>query len=118
MFYRFEKLDVWKRSREFAVETYKVTSGFPKEEVYGLTSQLRRAAISVALNIAEGSDRKADKDFVRFLRIAIGSTEEVVTGLYIARDLGFVEQEDFDRLYESSNVIVAMLNGLIKSLRK
>ena len=117
MSFRFEKLDIWQRSRKFSVEIYKLTSDFPKSELFGLVSQLRRAALSIPLNIAEGSDKKFDKDFIRFLRISIGSTEEVVTGLYIALDLGFMNEEKFKQLYDETNLIVAKLNALIKTLK-
>lgn len=116
MTYRFEKLEVWQRARKFTVDIYTVSSRFPKIELFGLTSQLRRASLSIALNIAEGSDRKSDKDFIRFLRISIGTTEEVVTALYIAKDLNYIDERTFSKLYEESNVIVAKLNSLIKTL--
>lgn len=116
MTYRFEKLEVWQRARKFTVDVYNVTSHFPKGELFGLTSQIRRASLSIALNIAEGSDRKSDKDFVRFLRISIGSIEEVITGLFIAKDLQFISDEDFSRLYKESNILVAQLNSLVKTL--
>lgn len=116
MSYRFEKLDVWQRARKFTVDIYTVSSKFPKSELFGITSQLRRASLSIALNIAEGSDRKSDKDFIRFLRISIGTTEEVVTALYIAKDLKYIDETNFSRLYEESNLIVAKLNSLVKTL--
>jgi len=118
MSFRFEKLEVWQESRRFVSEIYKITSEFPKGELFGLTDQLRRAAVSIVLNIAEGSDRKSDKDFIRFLRMAITSTEEVVTGLYIALDQAYVDQVLFNELYQEANRIVARVNALINSLRK
>ena len=83
MSFRFEKLTVWKDARKFISNTYSLTKMFPTEEKFGLIDQIRRAAVSVALNIAEGSDRKSDAEFKRFLRMAIGSCEEVVTAFYI-----------------------------------
>lgn len=77
--FRFEKLEIWNDARDFVKEIYKLGVGFPKEEKFCLTDQMRRAAISIVLNIAEGSDRKSDADFRRFLRCAIGSLEEVVS---------------------------------------
>lgn len=99
MTFRFEKLEVWQLSRKFSSKVYRITSKFPREERFSLVDQLRRAAVSIALNIAEGSDKKSDKEFVRFLRTSIGSVEEVVTGLYIALDLKYINQREFDDLY-------------------
>lgn len=118
MGFRFEKLEVWQDARRFAVGIYKVTSNFPKEEKFALVDQIRRASVSVSLNIAEGSDRKSDKEFVRFLHIAIGSTEEVVTGLYIAKDLKYVNKNKFDVFYRDSNLLVSKINALINSIKK
>ena len=117
MGFRFEKLTVWQDARKFVGLIYEVTKRFPKEEQFGLTNQLRRAAVSVALNIAEGSDRKSDIEFKRFLRMAIGSLEEVVTGLYIALDQQFIDKEKFDILYSEANHLVAKLNALMKGLK-
>ena len=116
MYYRFENLDVWKLGRQFIIEIYKITKKFPQEELFGLTSQLRRAAVSIVLNIAEGSDRKSDADFSRFLRMSIGSIEESVTGLYIALDLGFINKDEFNFLYELSGKLISKVKALIKSI--
>jgi len=116
MSFRFENLEVWKLARNFVVEIYKITIKFPKDELFGLTSQIRRAAISINLNIAEGSDRKSDIEFKRFLRIALTSLEEVVTALYIALDQNFINQQEFDKLYSQANQLAAKLNALINSL--
>lgn len=118
MFYRFKKLNVWIESRSFIVDVYKVTHKFPISERYALTNQLKRAVISIALNIAEGSDKKSDKDFIRFLRISLGSINEAVTCLYIALDLRYLKQKDFDTLYLQANKITAMLNALISKLNQ
>ncbi len=118
MSFRFEKLNIWQDAREFANSIYAATKEFPKEEKFGLVNQLRRAGISVALNIAEGSDRKSDAEFKRFLRMAISSCEEVVTGLYIAQDQKFINKEDFDMLYNFANKLVARINALTKSLKQ
>lgn len=116
MGFRFEKLDVWQDSRCFVSEVYRVTRLFPKEERFGLIDQLRRAAVSIALNIAEGSDRKSDLEFKRYLRMSIGSCEEVVTGLYIAYDQSYIDDKNFEELYKNANFLVARINALIKSL--
>jgi len=80
--FKFEELEIWKEAIKFASNVYRVTNTFPAEERFGLTRQLRDAAISISLNIAEGSGRYHNKDFVRFLQIAIGSLYEVVSGLF------------------------------------
>lgn len=116
MYYRFENLEVWKGSRVFIVNIYKITSKFPKSETFGLASQINRAAVSIALNIAEGSDKRSDADFKRFLRIVIGSIDEVVTGLYIALDLKFIEQKEFNVLYNESHKITSQIRALISKL--
>ncbi len=117
MYFRFEKLEVWKLAREFVVEIYKITRKFPKDEIFGLTSQLRRAATSILLNIAEGSDRKSDIEFRRFLRMAITSLEEVISGLYVALDQDFINKKEFDIIYQNGNYLVSKLNALINSLK-
>jgi four helix bundle protein len=116
MSFRFENLEIWKLSREFVLSIYKLTKKFPEDEKFGLASQLRRAAVSVSLNIVEGSDRKSDKEFTRFLRISLTSLEEVIAGLYLALDLGFIIQKDFDFIYESSQKLIAKIVTLVKKL--
>lgn len=117
MSFRFEKLTVWQDARQFVNKVYKVTRLFPREERFGLIDQLRRAAVSIALNIAEGSDRKSDAEFKRYLRMAISSCEEAVTALYIGLDQGYLTKEDFDLLYQDANHLVAKINALIRSIR-
>lgn len=117
MNFRFEKLHVWQDSRNFINNIYTITRQFPTSEKFALVDQLRRAAISIALNIAEGSDRKSDLEFIRYLRMSISSTEEVITALYISLDQRYIKQKDFDKLYQESHMIVAKLNALIKSLQ-
>lgn len=116
MKFRFENLQVWQNARSFVNHIYTITKGFPSDERFGLIDQLRRAAVSIALNIAEGSDRKSDTEFKRYLRIAISSTEEVVTALFIALDQKYLSQSEFNLLYKDAHMIVAKLNALIKSL--
>lgn len=115
--FRFEQLDVWKDSRNLVKQVYVLTKKFPVEERFCLVDQIRRAVISICLNIAEGSDRKSDLEFKRFLRMAISSAEEVVTGLYIALDLKYINQPEFDKVYQGLNSIVARINSLVKSLK-
>ena len=118
MSFRFEKLEIWKLAREFTVEIYKLTRGFPKDELFSLSAQMRRAAISVALNITEGSDRKSDIEFKRFLRMSLASLEEVITGLYIAFDQGFINKKDFNSLYQQGNRLASKINALINTLKQ
>ncbi len=118
MSFRFEKLTVWQDARVFVSAIYQLTKNFPPGERFGLTNQIRRAAVSIALNIAEGSDKKSDAEFKRFLRMAIGSCEEVVTGLYISLDQNYISQKDFDIIYQQANDLVAKINALIKSLKQ
>lgn len=111
----FKDLDLWQRSVSFATEIYTTTKLFPKEEVYGLTSQLRRAAVSVASNIAEGS-KKSRKDFSNFIKIAQGSGAEIETQLQIACNLGYIRDADFQKLISELESIMRMLSSLYKSI--
>ena len=106
-------LEVWKKSIELVTEIYQVTKNFPKEELYGLTSQMRRAAISIPSNIAEGSARQGNKELVQFLYIALGSVVELDTQLIIARNLSYINEEKFIQLIVKLEEIAKMLNGLI-----
>lgn len=116
--FNFEKLDVWQRANEFADLVYKVTRGFPDDERFGLTNQMRRAAVSVSSNIAEGSARSSRSDNARFLEIATGSLFEVVAQSFISRRQGFLTEPDFKTLYSSADELGRMLSGLRRSLRE
>ena len=116
MEFNFEQLDVWKESVAFAAAVCKIAKIFPPDEIYGLTSQLRRAAVSVAANIAEGKGRYSKKDFRNFLYTARGSLYEVITHLRIARKLEYISQEEMESLNSQSMNILRKLSGLIKSL--
>lgn len=116
MKFRFENLQVWQDARKFISRIYSITRKFPRDEIFGLTDQIRRAAVSIALNIAEGSDRKSDIEFRRYLRMAMTSVEEVVAALYVALDQKYLTQPDFDQLYQDANMIAAKINALIKKL--
>jgi four helix bundle protein len=94
----YKKLIVWQKSDEFAFEVYKLTKNFPKDELYGLISQLRRAALSIPTNIVEGYARKGDKELARFINIAIGSLAEVEYLLSFSQRLGYVTHEDYNRI--------------------
>ena len=107
----------WQRAMYLVEDVYRATASFPREEVYGLTSQLRRAAVSVPSNIAEGQGRKLPADFKLFLRYARGSLLEVDTQLQIARRLGYLKkQEDVDALISRVSEVGRILNGLIASV--
>jgi len=118
MQYSFEKLDVWKKSKDFAVRVYQVTSKFPKEEKFGLVSQLRRASVSVSSNIAEGSSRTSGKDQGRFYTIAYSSAIEILNQLIICRDLGYLSDHIYNELRKEIEQITAMLNRLHKAVSK
>ena len=113
--YHFEKLEVWRQSRKVVVEVYKLLKKFPAEERYGLCEQLRRAAISVPSNIAEGISRIAVKETMHFLEIAFGSLMEVYCQLQIAVDLGYMTEDDFDQIKPLIQSTSKMLNGLHKA---
>ena len=110
-------LDVWKNSITMVKEIYRITSSYPKEELYGLTNQIRRASVSIPSNIAEGAARNHEKEFVQFLYIAQGSLSELETHLIISEELNFIEKYDFDLLIAKFNEIRAQLSGLIKYLK-
>ena len=111
-----EKLDLWKKAVEFVVSIYRVTEGFPKEEKFGLTSQLRRAAVSIVANIAEGAGRRSTKEFRQFLSHSQGSASEVDTELVIAHRLGYLANHDFGELSNDLDHIGRMITRLSQSL--
>ena len=115
---QFRDLLVWQRSMRLAEEIYSATRGFPKEEMFGLASQLRRAAVSVPSNIAEGQGRNTEKSFALFLNQARGSLYEVETQLELARNLGMIPQETTATLLEMAAEIGRMLHGLRNVLRR
>lgn len=112
----YRDLDVWKRSYEFCIQVYRFSGRFPKDERYGLTAQMRRAAVSVPSNIAEGCGRRTTPDYLRSLYIAYGSNFELETQILLATDLGFLEATDSKRLVEELGDIERMLKGLMRAL--
>lgn len=114
--HRFKELTIWKLSREFCSDIYEVTTSFPETEKFGIINQLRRASVSVPSNIAEGCSRKSNKDFSRFLEIAIGSMYELETQLLISNDLGFVSKEKTQELIEKLNGIIKMTSKFKSTL--
>jgi len=107
-------LDVWKESMLLAKEVYLITKGYPKEELYGITSQIRRASVSVPSNIAEGAARSSDREFIQFLYISLGSLSELETQLLLSRDLGFIRSLD---IFPKIELVKKKLLGLIKYLK-
>ena len=114
--FNFEKLDVWRKAIDFAGLIYSETRSFPLEERFGLPNQLRRAAISVSSNIAEGSSRSSKSDFARFVEIATGSVFEVVSQAFIAQRQSFLSEDQFRDIYTDAEELSRMLSGLRKSL--
>lgn len=109
-------LEVWKLSISFVTEIYKITKTFPKDELYGLTSQIRRASVSIPSNIAEGAARKGNKEIIQFLYIALASASEVETQLIIANNLNYIESPEYDEYSNTISRICRMLSSLIKSI--
>jgi four helix bundle protein len=111
------KLDVWKKSMNFIKDVYQVTETFSKHEMYGLISQMRRAAVSVPSNVAEGAARKGGKEFKQFLNIAQGSISELDTQIELALMLNYIEKDLYDTLIDRLNVISKMLYGLARKVK-
>lgn len=112
----FKDLIVWQKSVDLSVLIYEITEGFPREEMYGITSQMRRAAISIASNIAEGKQRGTRKDFVNFLRIAKGSASELETQIIISKKLNFSKEINYSKIENILEEVIRMLRGLIFKL--
>jgi four helix bundle protein len=109
----FRKLKIWERSHAFTLNIYKITKSFPKEELYGITSQIRRAAASIPTNIAEGCGKQTEKEFARYLSIAAGSTSETEYLLTLSLDLKYLNESISKELITEINEIKKMLNGLL-----
>jgi four helix bundle protein len=107
-------LEVWKKAIAFVTDLYHKTSSFPKEEIYGLVSQLRRSAVSIPSNIAEGAARQSNKEYVQFLYVALGSLMELDTQFIIAKNLNFLSNESLNDLQSKTNEIRKMPNGFIQ----
>ena len=109
-------LDVWKMAISFAGDIYQHTEKYPKYEIFGITSQMRRAVVSISANIAEGAARKSKKEFTHFLYVALGSASELDTLIEICRKIKLSNDLNLDKLQENLTIISKMLNGLINSL--
>ena len=113
----FKDLKVWMKAHHLAVEVYRATRSFPREELYGLTSQLRRSATSIGANIAEGCGRRSDGEFTRFLQIARGSASELEFELLLARDLGLIAGSFYDGLEKEVVEVERMLTALVQRIQ-
>ena len=111
------KLDVWKKSMNFVKHVYQATETFPKSEIYGLSSQMRRSAVSIPSNLAEGAARKGKKEFSQYLNIAQGSISEIDTQIELSFILNFIEKDVYNDLMDELNTISKMLFGLSRSLK-
>ncbi len=112
----YKDLVVWQKAVDLAVEIYKTTNQFPKEELYGIVSQMRRSVVSISSNIAEGRNRGTRKDFTQFLRIALGSSAELESQVEISKKLGFVDEINYIKLISSTDEICKMLRAIIRKL--
>ena len=112
----YKELNAYQKGYQLTLQVYEVTKKFPKEEIYGIISQMRRSAISIPSNIAEGYRRNHRKEYIQFLYVAYGSCSELETLLSLSKDLGFLDQESFDKIYflqeETSKLIRSLINSL------
>jgi len=111
-------LDAWKEGHKLVIEIYKITKNFPKEEMFGLTNQLKRTAVSVTSNIAEGFSRKSLKEKIQFYSMAKASNTELQNQLLIAKDVGYLSREKFEKLEEQSIRVNKLISGLIRYCKK
>lgn len=114
----YKKIVAWQRAHEVTLHVYRLTKGFPRDERFGITPQVRRSACGVAANIAEGSGRGTKKDYLNFLHIAMGSLKETEYFLLLARDLGYIERDEHELVVDKMTSAFAALAGLIVAVRK
>lgn len=117
MGFKFENLNVWQKALDLSTDIHELTRAFPKEELYILTSQIKRAADSISLNICEGSTGQTNSEFRQFLNYAIRSGLEVITCLYLAKRRGLIVENDFDKFYAQIEEVIRMSQALRKSIR-
>ena len=110
----FTDLNAWKEGHKLVLDVYRITKNFPKEEQFGLTNQLRRAAVSFTSNIAEGFSRNFYKEKLQFYSMALGSLTEIQNQLLVAKDVGYISREEFDKIAEQTITVNKITNGLIK----
>ncbi|MET4082325.1 four helix bundle protein [Pedobacter sp. UYP30] len=115
---KYTDLEVWKKARAFTSFIYKISSSFPREEIYGLISQIRRCAVSVPSNIAEGSGRRHAKETIQFLAIARGSLYELETQIYVSYDIGFISEIQLNECIGEIETIGKLINGYIRFLSR
>jgi four helix bundle protein len=114
----FRNLQVWEKAHSLTLNVYRTTLSFPKEELYGLTSQIRRSSASIPTNIAEGCGRNGDAELARFMYISMGSASELEYQLLLAHDLKYLEQDAYTELHEKVTEVKRMITGFIKTLKK
>ena len=115
--YSYENLEIFKGGYKLSLCMYKITNNYPKEEIYGIVSQIRRAAVSIPLNIAEGYGRRSREDFKRFLKISLGSCNETKTLILLSRDLGYINKEQCDKLVGQYNVLGKKIYKFIENCK-
>ncbi len=113
----FKRIQVWQKAHQLTLEIYKITTTFPQDERYGLVSQMRRAAVSIPANIAEGAGRDTQTELARFIHIASGSTSEIEYHLLLAHDLGYISAEKYPHLEQSITEIKKMLYGFERTVK-
>lgn len=113
----FRKLNVWQKAHLLALRTYRATANFPRDELYGLTTQVRRACVSIPANIAEGCGREGEAEFGRFLQIALGSASELEYHLFLAFELRFLNVKEYELLNSQVSEVKRMLTALVKKLK-
>lgn len=113
MEFNFYRLKIWQKAHTLVLEIYKITNSFPKSELYGIISQLRRAAASIPANIVEGYSRKSKKEFIQFLYQARGSLDEVIYFLILSKDLHYISDKDFEEIINLASELMKMLNSFI-----
>ncbi len=112
----YRDLKVWSKSYALSLELYRISRSFPKEEIYGITSQMRRAAVSIGANLAEGCGRRSNAEMARFVRISMGSTSELDHHLLLCKDLGLLHADDYQRTARGLNEVRKMLSALLDSI--
>ena len=115
---RFEDLEVWQRTKVLVVQIYKVTENFPRNEMFGLTSQMRRAAVSITANVAEGSERESSGALINYLDIARGSAGELRAHIYVAEAIGYLSNEQKDDLLTELHIVSKMLGSLRNAIKR